>query len=241
MKFLLATTALALTATSLAAQGFSGASVTLDYQTFSDIEELDSTRFSGALEYDLGSGFAVAADIGSVSFADYDESVTNVTLHGIYAVSPDVKVGLFLGRESIEEVDIDIYGIEAAYAVAGFGVQGYVGTGEVVDNPADLGFVGIAADYGFGNGLFLVASYDEVSVDNGGFEVTFGTAEAGAGYALTSGLSGLISVGQISTSGGGGSFEEDFMKVSLSYAFGPQGGTTFNSIGFFDTLRVPGL
>lgn len=243
MKLLLATTALALATTSLAAQGFSGATVTLDYQTFSDVDELDSTRFSGGLEYDLGNGFAVAADLSLVNFSDFDEDITNVTVHGIYAMSPDLKVGLFLGRETQDELDLDIYGVEAAYDVSGFGIQGYLGTGDAADGggSADLGFLGVAADYTFGGGVFVMASYDEVTIEDIGTDITFSSAEAGAGYALSSGIAAHVSVGQISTSGGGGTFEEDFMKVSLSYAFGPQGGTTFGTVGFFETLRLPGF
>lgn len=241
MKLLLATTALALTATSLAAQGFSGATITLDHQTFSDLDNFDSTRLSGSFEYDLGSGFAVAADLGLISFTDFDEDLTILTVHGIYAVSPDARVGLFIGRESSDILEIDAYGVEGAYDFSGFGVQGYVGAGEVADGffSNDFDLLGVSADYALGNGVFFKASYDELTVQDIGVSITYSSTQVGGGYALSSGISAEASFGQFEFTGGGSPVEQDFIKISLSYGFGAQGGTTFDTVGFFETLRFP--
>lgn len=179
-----------------------------------------------------------AADVTSFDFPEFGETATNVTLHGIYAVSPDVKLGVWVGRDELESIESEQYGIEAAYQMNPMSVQGYIGTGEV--QATDMTYFGVAGEYGLGNGFAVIGSFDLLSIDDPDIQTT--KLELGGSYAFGTGPSAFIAIGNHQYEQGGTTqVDENYFTIGASFDFGPQGGTTFNSPAFFDTFPLVGL
>jgi hypothetical protein len=235
-SFVVATTVAILGTTGAFAQGFSGGSIGIEYSELDELSEFQKTTFDVALEYELSPRFAIAGNLSYYSYADIDDlDLANLTLHGIYALNSDLSVGLWASRDnidsSINDVEIDNYGLEAAYASGAVSIEGYVGADEADDT--DLPYFGIDGDYGFGNGFSVIGRYDSVSFDEGG-EQTYATAEIGAAYTIASGPSIFETVGNLTFEGPGASEDDTLYSIGASYNFGGAGGTTFGSRGFLE-------
>lgn len=218
------------------AQGFSGSSLGIEYSELDDLG-FDKTTFFAALEYELAPGVAVAGNLSYYSYADADDlDLTNVTLHGIYALNSDLSLGLWFSQDRIDspidDLEIDNFGVEVGYASGAVSAEGYLGTGEA--NGTDLTYVGFDGDYAFGNGFSVIGSYKNVSFEEGG-DQTYATAELGAAYTLASGPSFYATIGTLMfDSEGGGSFDDDLYSIGATFNFGGAGGTTFGSRGFLE-------
>lgn len=234
MKLIIATTTLMIGATGAMAQGFTGGSVSVENTTFPDVDELGTTTFEGSGEFAVGGGVSVAADISVQAFENIDENATAFAVHGIYAISPDVKAGLFIGRESIEDLDVDNYGGEIAYTSGPVEVQGYLGVADIENT--DVTLFGVSGGYSFGNGFSVIGGFDRSDFDDEDFTVS--TIEIGAEYALGNGAEFYAKTGQFQIDAFGNSEDENYFTIGAAFNFGPAGGTTFDTRGFFDTFPI---
>lgn len=241
-SFLAATVVTCAAATGAFAQGLSGASLGIEYSELNDLN-FDKTTFFGALEYELVPGIAVGGNLSYYSYSDLDDvDLTNVTLHGIYALNSDTSLGLWFSRDFIDssfnDLEIDNFGIEAAYTAGAISLEGYLGTGEV--NDTNLTYFGLDGVYSLGNGFSLIGNYARLSADEAG-EQTYTTAELGAAYTLASGPSFYATIGTLMFDNeGGGSFDDDLYSIGATFNFGGAGGTTFGSRGFLELPFVFG-
>lgn len=235
MKFVLTSAALLLSTTGAIAQGFTGATVGFEYSDLNDIDNASSTLLYGSAEFEVTSGVSVAVDLSNRSFEDFDEEVSNLVVHGIYAISPDVKIGAFLGRETVNDQDIDNYGVEVAYAAGAISTQAYLGAGEVESESADLTYLGASGGYDLGNGVSVIGGFESVTIDEGGGDSTYSTIEIGGEYAMRGGPAFFANVGQLSLDNGS-SDSENYFELGATFSFGPQGGTTFGPRGLFDVI-----
>jgi len=238
MKLTFITTALLIGASGAFAQGLSGATVALEYTTYPDVDNETSTGFSGSAEFDIVNGFSVAADLSNTSFESIDENGTNVVVHAIYAINPDVSVGGFIGREAIDGEEIDNYGAEIAYKSGMTGLEAYLGAGDV--NSVDLTYVGISGSYGLGNGISVIGGYDRVGYDLGG-DVTVSAIDIGGEFAFSGGAAFYVKAGQLSLDTPGPNDEENYFEIGASFSFGPMGGTTFSSRGLLENVPAGAL
>lgn len=241
MKLILTTTALVLCTTGVMAQGFSGGSVGLSYSGFTDEDDADfnTTKFNAAAEFAITNEISVAGDL-TVRQADaVDDSLTGFFVHGIYGVGPDVDLGVFAGRESIQDIDleVDTYGGEIAYRSGPVETEGYIGVSSILD--ADVTIFGAAASYGLGNGFSVTGAFDRADVNDE--DIAFTTLEIGTEYALGNGAELYANLGNIQFDFGGASNDTNTFRIGANFNFGPDGGTTFDRRSFFDTYPIFGL
>lgn len=239
MKLILATTAIALCTTNAMAQGFTGGSVGLSFSGFTDEDNSngDTTKFDANAEFAVTGDISVAADLTTRSFDGTDDSVNGFTLHGIYAISPDVSLGVFATRETVEDNDVDTYGGEIAYVSGPIEAQGFLGTSDL--NGEDSTLFGVAGSYGLGNGFSITSAYNRL--DDNDDDVAFSKIEIGAEYAVGNGAEIYASLGNTQFDFFGSSSDADFFRVGATFNFGPEGGTTFDRRGFFDAFGLFGL
>lgn len=240
LKKLLLSTALTVAGTSgLVAQGFTGGSIGIKFGALSDLDGTERTTFSGSAEYAITPSFAAALDVAFYNYSDLpsDTELSNYTLHGIYALNEDVKLGVWLGRDIIRFIsdgEIDYYGVEAAYSSGPVSAQGYLGHGD--SQGTEFTLMGGSGAYGFGNGVAGIAAFDYVDIPDG--DTTLRTVEIGASYEIVSGASVYATVGNFTVDGMGGGFDEAFYSIGATFSFGPDGGTSFDQRSYLE-LPLP--
>lgn len=229
-KLLISTAIVCAGATAGLAQGFTGAELGIEYTDFPDVDDLSSVTYFGSAEFEVVPNVAVAADISFYDFEVGDADVSNFTVHGIYALNDATKIGAFFGRDDVEDLTIDNYGIEGVYDF-GFGaVEGYLGFGD--DGADDITYFGVAGNYGLGGGFGVVGALDVVSID----EIDVSTIEVGGEYALAAGPKFSATFGSLTIDDDFGEESENYFKIAASIGLGPQGGTTFSRKGLFEVL-----
>lgn len=238
MKLILTCAALTIAASGATAQQLTGGSVGISYEDFPDVDDVAMTTFAGSGEVALGNNIAVAGDVVLRSFEDFDENLTAITLHGIYRINPDVSVGVFVGRETIDNFEADNYGGEIAFNSGPMEAQAYIGATEIEDT--DVTLLGVSAGYGLGNGFSAIGAYDRLNIDAMG-DITTSTIEIGGEYAFGNGAEVFANFGQLSFDIGSSNESENYFNIGANFHFGAQGDTTFDSRGFFENFPVFGL
>jgi len=182
-------TELPITATS-GQTGFVGGSVGLEYGRSTQKQNNESTELdldhrsqSVSLEYAATPKLAFAVDLEnqSMSFGSVRAEGAVATLHGIYTLNRNVKIGAWVTRDKtlanlkIDGINIGFpntygKGVEVAYKTGALEVQGFWGT-LGIENPDGPDFAatqtGISADYSFDRGFSLVAGMDRMSNEYG--------------------------------------------------------------------------
>lgn len=180
-------TELPITATS-GQTGFVGGSVGLEYGRSTQKQNNESTELdldhrsqSVSLEYAATPKLAFAVDLEnqSMSFGSVRAEGAVATLHGIYTLNRNVKIGAWVTRDKtlanlkIDGINIGFpntygKGVEVAYKTGALEVQGFWGTwsSDGIDSSA-VTQTGISADYSFDSGFSLVAGMDRMSNEYG--------------------------------------------------------------------------
>ena len=181
-------TELPITATS-GQTGFVGGSVGLEYgrstqkKNESTELDLDHRSQSVSLEYAATPKLAFAVDLEnqSMSGGSLRAEGAVATLHGIYTLNRNVKIGAWVTRDKtlanlkIDGINYpfpDTYGkgVEVAYKTGALEVQGFWGIASFVNSDGpDIAVTqtGISADYSFDRGFSLVAGMDRMSNEYG--------------------------------------------------------------------------
>ena len=181
-------TELPITATS-GQTGFVGGSVGLEYgrstqkKNESTELDLDHRSQSVSLEYAATPKLAFAVDLEnqSMSFGSVRAEGAVATLHGIYTLNRNVKIGAWVTRDKtlanlkIDGINIGFpntygKGVEVAYKTGALEVQGFWGIASFVNSDGpDIAVTqtGISADYSFDSGFSLVAGMDRMSNEYG--------------------------------------------------------------------------
>lgn len=235
MTFILPSLLVLTSATGVAAQGFTGGSVDLTYESFSDTDELASTTIGTSLQFAVGPQFSIAIDVENIEYDDFAVTLPSTTVHAIYAVNSDVSVGGYYSRENFVFAGqtIEGYGAEVSYDIGQIGLGAYAGVNEV--GGTDINRFGASASYAFGNGVSVMGDYALAAVD-GGSDVS--TIEIGGAYAFASGVSLSAAVGNLMADGSGADLDETYFNIGVSVGFGPDGGTTFDDRGLFSVLPI---
>ena len=236
-------TELPITATS-GQTGFVGGSVGLEYgrstsQTNeSNEQDLDHRSQSVSLEYAATPKLAFAVDLEnqSMSGGSLRAEGAVATLHGIYTLNRNVKIGAWVTSDkSLENLKIDginypfpdTYGkgVEVAYKTGALEVQGFWGTwsSDGIDSSA-VTQTGISADYSFDSGFSLVAGMDRMSNEYG----AQGNQFFGGEYEMAN---GAVLYAQRATATasyiGNINFTSTATSFGVRFDFGPNSGTTF--------------
>ncbi|MBP1804270.1 hypothetical protein [Rubellimicrobium aerolatum] len=207
-----------------AAQGFSGAEISAELLAFGDGLDLGEKEYRGALEFEVWGGFGAAADLSYHNSSGIGLGGHNATLHGFYDRLGLATVGGYIARDTKDESDIGLYGVEAATELMGGSVQGALGGYGGDDGEGAM--LSVAGRYGFGN--FAATGFaGGVSGDVEGSRLALGGE-----YQLGMGPTLYAELGRRS--------EDDdpktYVAVGARLAIGPKAGTTFDSRSLFEIL-----
>jgi hypothetical protein len=221
-----------------------GGDIALGYSAFSEKvegETLSQTSIEGSLELGFTKEFGAQVDFGVQQFEQLNnlgaDNATNVTLHGLYHMNETATFGAFYGRDSLEDLDLDFYGLEAGFEGSGFDVEAYFGTGELdgVDGKGNV--FGVSGAYELTSSFELIGSFAKASFDG---DVDVSTFEAGVAYNFTNSVQIAATLGRLSGEVEGlGSESEDYFGLEAEYSFGAARGATFGERGLIHL--IPGL
>ena len=208
------------------AQGFTGAEVNLEYQTFTEDEiDSDAMTFSAGVEFGFTRSISVAADLSVYNSGDDVDSddPTSVTLHGMYHLNDAATVGAFYGRDMVGDLELDYYGLEAGYETARFEIGGYFATGE--EDGEDYALLGMDAAYYFG-AFAVTGAISSAGTD----EIAAATVELGGRYAFNETFDLYAEVGSIGVDYSGDAevdADASYIGLGLTMTVGADRGTTF--------------
>lgn len=211
------------------AQGFEGGELSIDAYGFSEGDDLTATNYTGALQFGITDEFSIAADISGYDFSLLDDSVTNITLHGIYRLDQSIAVGAFVGSESTGDDDSTLYGVEAGYDAGPLAVEGYVAS---YDDDDDSSVLALSGAYRFNQAISAIA--DIGYADLGDIEVN--RISVGGEYSFDAGPDVYAEIGSISTDDTDGTY----IGIGASITFGANDGTTFGQRSIFEAVN-PGF
>ncbi len=216
------------------AQGFSGGTLGIDYENYSDNDQLGSVNYFGGLEYAITNSISFGANIATYSFEDVDGNNWNYTLHGIYDVGNGIVAGGYLGQDRYDDGELTNYGVEGKMGFGAATAEAYLGRGEDDDDTAT--YFGVSGNYPIASGFGVMASYDLVSLDDADLDTS--KIAIGGEYVLDSGPSFYATVGRAYFTAGDVDTDENFIGVGAKINFGAGNGTTFGTRSLYDI--VPG-
>lgn len=215
------------------AQGFSGAEVSTGILGFTDDLDFGEISYRGAVEFGIGPGFGVAADLSYHGWRGLDMDGRNVTIHGLWDGLGFATVGAYLARDSFEGDSANGLGLEAARDFGGLAAQAAIG---MVDGEGDRAALLLA------EGRFDLAGMAPVDglAATARFGRLGGEADAtriglGAEYSLGFGPTLYGELGHLSSDGEG----ETYLSLGARVGIGAKGGTTFGSRGILEV--IPGF
>ncbi|MEL6839921.1 MAG: porin [Pseudomonadota bacterium] len=239
MKTLLLSTAMvAAGATASVAQGFTGAELGLEFQSFNDLDE-NTTAYFGGAEFEIVPQFAVAADVSFYSNSASDDNANNFTLHGIYKFGgPRTGVGLFVGQDSIDDGDLDVFGLEGAFDFGQGHIEGFFGSADTEDN-SDITFAGLEFEYDLGSGIGVIGGFDRFDLEVGADEFSITTLEIGGSYLVADMVTIFGKIGTIELDAEDiGSDDDSFISIGAEIGFGPDQGLTFSPRSIFSSAPL---
>lgn len=215
---------LSFSATLASAQAFSGAEISAEVLTFTDDVDLGEKEYRGAVQFGLPAGFGAAADLSYHNSDGLGLGGRNLTFHGFYEGLDLATVGLFYGRDSIDDGDAELVGLEAATTLMGGDIQGALGS---YDGDVGSGsLLSVDARYAFG-GFAATGFAGAMSGDVDGSRIGLG-----AEYQLGAGPTLYGEVGRRSVDDDG----QTYLSLGARLAVGPNAGTTFESRSIFEIL-----
>ncbi len=208
------------------------AEVGFDYGAFvgNDLSGVNKSELSGSMEYAFSPQFSVQGDMALRLLDDTDLDSHAFTLHGGYHLNDATAVGLFVGRDWVENGSVDFYGAEAA---GQYGLISYDGALTHVDGDgADANALTLSGAYALNDQFDLGGRFGYMDIED--TDIT--QLGVTAAYDLSPGLKMTGEVGVMEFDG---KTSESYIGVGIKATFGQQGGTTFDRRGFVDFF--PGL
>lgn len=211
-----------------AAQGFEGAEISAETLAYSDENDFGSTTYSGGLEFGVGGGIGIGADLSYYGFDALGLDARNATLHGIYAINPITDIGLFVSQDSFDGRDTESYGIEGLASFGGTTVEGYLG--QLDGDLADGTMIGVTGSISLFGGFSANVGFDQANLDDKVNRLSIGGEyQFGLGPVL------YAEYGKVDD----GSLDETYLSIGARLSIGPNQGTTFSSRSIFEI--VPGF
>lgn len=199
-----------------AAQGFTGAELSVETSLTSDIQDIGTAIYGGALEFGLLQRIGVAADISGIGYGAFGSDARNATLRGIYQLGDATALGFFVGQERYDTFDTNFYGFEGVTNLGVARVEAYLL--QTDGGPQDGNVLGVSGAYDFSASISAIGSLDVASMDSQARRIAIGGE-----YRLSGGPAVFAEVGQMNT----GDEDEAFVSIGARIGIGPQGGTTF--------------
>jgi hypothetical protein len=215
-------------ASQAAAFGFEGAQISAETLAYSDENDFGSTTYSGGLEFGVGGGIGVGADLSYYGFDALGLDAQNLTLHGLYNINPITDVGLFVSQDSYDGLDTQSYGIEGLASFGGTTVEGYLG--KLDGDLAEGSMIGVNGSISLFGGFSANIGFDQASLDS-----KVNRMSIGGEYQLGMGPVLYAEYGKVDD----GDLDETYLSFGARLTIGPNQGTTFSSRSVFEI--VPGF
>ena len=215
------------------AQGITGGQLGIEYAAPVDGSDFGGTTYSGGLEYGINRQFSVAVDASGYLPDNLDTDFSSLTLHGIYHLSDEASVGVFAGRDSVEDASANLYGIEGGMELMGGTVEGYIG--QVDGDIDDATLFGLSGVYDLRPNISVIGNLDVANTD----DTTLSQAAVGAQYQLDGGPAFYAKIGNVTAEFAGDDESQAFIGIGATIAFGAERGTTFDQRSLFEV--VPGF
>lgn len=237
-KMTLATLGLTIAfAQSTAAAELVGGYVDLGYSAFTDNTRVSKRSLSGSGEVAFTRTFGLQADLGLYDLNAISEVGTNVTLHGNFHVGDFTSLGVFAGRDSLNNQGVNFYGVEAGHEAGRVEFEGYASIADAAGNNGSNGtLAGLQVRGNINEAWRLKANVDYIDARNG---VDATRYSVGADYDFGEGGTFYAEAGGFDANAGTAGANEAFVGFGLRYNLGAKRGTTFGRRGFLD--KLPGL
>jgi hypothetical protein len=218
LKILLASITLAAVGAGTA-QAFelSGAQVTLEYRDNGGTGHSDQLQAEGSVALSFGYGIGMQFGIKNAVYKPGNFDAFGYELHGTYALSDQLMLGAFYGREDFSGW-YEYAGIEADYSVGQFGVQASASKyQDTVSGGYDADFVTLDGRYVVTDRVSVLAGYHHG--DDGSGSDSFGYI--GASARVFEGVDVTARYGELNV----GSNSDPVVTLGISYSF--KDGVTF--------------
>ncbi len=233
------------------AQDISGASVTGKYKSFTEDDvDIEVTSLFAGIEVGLAPSFAIGGNLATFNFANVDDSVFNATIHGMYMLSPDSAIGLFVAQDSQGDDEGTLYGIEGGGGSANTQYEAYYGVVDSDDfGTNDLSIAGFNFMFNVGGGFSLGIDYESYTVADGVIppgettaeDLTLSDTALVGRYQFENGASVFAELGQISRSTSTDDTDfvsvdpAEYVAIGATYSFGRSSGNLLSNrtiVGF---------
>lgn len=211
-----------------------GGSIGLSHSAFTDDKSVSKTSLDGSVEYRFNQQFSMQGDLSLNEFNESNISLRNLTLHGIYHLSPSTSLGAFVGIDRISGESANLYGLEFGSDMGRTDLEGYVAIGEEEDVDATL--LGLSGRYAYTDAVGFGASLDYGDIDG---VVDFTRFGVSADYNVTETVNLSAELGEFDINAGGFGGSETYIKLGATVKFGAKRGTTFERRSL--TSLFPGL
>ena len=227
-------------ATPALAQDFAG-SIDINHTNITeDDADIASTQFAVSGAIAISPQFAFGANVASYDVETVDDAATNITLHGMYRVSPTATIGLFASQDTQGDFDNTAWGIETGVATRGAKFEAYYGWVDGLDGTAvgfdDFSIWGGSVAFRVAQGFSLTAAIDAFSGSDDDYTETFSTATIGGLYDFGNGAAIYADLGSIGINGRDDEYLYDFgdasyVGIGARFAFGADRGTVLGPRG----------
>ncbi len=211
------------------AQAFTGGELNIDIYSFSEGESLGAINYAGALEYAVNRNISIAGEFAAYDFDVFDATASSYALHAIYHVNATTSLGVFSGREELENRSIGFTGLEARYEAIDFAVEGYLAE---YDGENETSVFSLSGSYFVDDQIAVIGDLGRASQSTDDIS----RLSVGAEYSFFNGVTLYGEVGTLDV----GSVDSSFIGLGAEIEFGRDGGTTFDRRGFFASV-VPGI
>lgn len=156
----------ALSAGPAAASGFEGGTAKLAYYEVGG-GDYHTTQLAGSVVFGLSGSLSLQGDILSSKYSDASDSITDIGVHLIYAMSSTTAVGAFYNNEDYGGTTYNQLGVEGKASLSGgstpFVVSGYLSSEDSPDTPFTFDYAGVGISADIAPQITLAGAYNTVS------------------------------------------------------------------------------
>ena len=209
--------------------------------TFHSFDEANLYSLEAGADMAINRNFALGGGAGFYGGDEVDDTGVNLTARGMYMISPNTAIGLFVAYDSIGDDDATAFGAEVGYMSRGGSFEAYYGAIDSSDQPSDVdrGYGGFAFEFAVAPNFYLTADSQAQAITDGSSTAVIGTASIGARYQFAQGPSIFAEFGRLRLETDIGSVvtsaEEEFIGIGADFSFGGKSGPMFSNRAIFHT------
>ncbi len=245
-KIFSAAVILAVAATPSFSQSLNGATISGNVNVFDD-DSYDATNsaLKAGAELGLSRDFAISGNLAVYNSDEVDETGTNVTLHGLYMISPTTALGVYVASDDDGGANYEHFGVEAGFGSPQGRFEFYYGAVDGLSDSSsiDTSIAGISFEFEVARNFALMLNSQAVTFsDDFNDSVTLGTTAIGGRYTFDNGPSIYAEIGQLGATASidGDLFvsenDSNFFAIGAEMTFGRSSGTLMSNRSVFEAI-----